>query len=399
MSARELLYDGYQTTAGVSFQGGVMFGPETSLQRVASIDAFRGLTMGLMLLVDVCGDSVPCLSHSKWNGISLADFVMPAFLFLMGASLGISVRRRPGGLNSDGFLRQAQKRALKLFFIGLALQGQWIPSLDGIKTEVGFDIEGVRIMGILQRIAVCYLVMVYLIRVANPLKEGLIVFLALLVQFSSTCLLPVPKCPHGSDFSIECNGESYIDRIILGPRHLYKPDLGYEPEGIASTLGCIFPCILGFWTLQSKMQPLRTRLSLSGALVVAGSFFALLGIPPNKALWTLSYNLATTGSVLLVFSVMDRLEYSQERNPLVHLGSNALLFFMLSDCGGLLTAFLNSFWILRDGVRITMVSWFKNSVLQINDMPNMILVYALLQIFVFCCFFRYLHNNGIFIKI
>jgi heparan-alpha-glucosaminide N-acetyltransferase len=130
-------------------------------KRLASLDAVRGLTIAVMILVDNAGWAYPSIGHVPWNGLHLADFVMPWFLFIVGASMAFSFKRIP---NKKEALKKAAIRALKLFFIGLALQGGGFPS----HYKYGFNIRKLRITGILQRIALGYF-LTAIIKIYAPL--------------------------------------------------------------------------------------------------------------------------------------------------------------------------------------------------------------------------------------
>jgi predicted acyltransferase len=118
-------------------------------------------------------------------------------------------------------------------------------------------------------------------------------------------------------------------------------------------------------------------------------------IPFNKALWTLSYNLVTSGTCIGVLTGIDELKIrSVDKNPLAHLGMNAILFFVLSDCGGLLNVFLQSVWVSRDGRKVTLTSWFRDDFLSGN-----IFIYALQQLFFYTCLTTLLYRRKIFFKI
>lgn len=122
-------------------------------KRVASLDIFRGLTVALMILVDDAGGEWPMIGHAPWNGCHLADFVMPFFLFIVGMAIALSLKKIPEKLMA---VRKVILRTLKLLFWGLFLQGGYFHDLD--KLRYGVDMNRIRWCGILQRIALTYLV-------------------------------------------------------------------------------------------------------------------------------------------------------------------------------------------------------------------------------------------------
>ncbi|KAK9117777.1 hypothetical protein Sjap_016724 [Stephania japonica] len=125
---------------------------DASNRRLLSLDVFRGLTVGLMILVDDAGGVLPAINHSPWNGATLADFVMPFFLFIVGLSLGLAYKKASCRVLAT---KKATLRALKLFFFGLLLQGGYFHGLNDL--TYGVNLEYIRWMGILQRIAMAYL--------------------------------------------------------------------------------------------------------------------------------------------------------------------------------------------------------------------------------------------------
>ncbi|KAJ8475998.1 hypothetical protein OPV22_019725 [Ensete ventricosum] len=120
--------------------------------RLVSLDVFRGFTVALMILVDYAGAFLPAINHSPWSGITLADVVMPFFLFIVGVALALTYKR----VSSKAIAtKKAVLRAMKLFIVGLIVQGGFFHGLHNL--TYGVDILRIRWMGILQRIAVAYL--------------------------------------------------------------------------------------------------------------------------------------------------------------------------------------------------------------------------------------------------
>jgi len=369
-------------------------------QRDISVDILRGLVMVLMLFVDVCGDTVPFLAHAEWEGLNVADCVMPGFLFVVGSSIKLSSIRNDSS-SSGKTLRSGLLRALRLFTLGVLLQGSWLPATDGTKDSLGFDLGKVRIMGILQRVAICYFSVLALSRLAEGRRTRLaIALMVLALQSVIQSVVCVPGCIDCNDFSIKCNSESYLDRLFLGSNHLYKPEEGYDPEGLVSSLGAIFTCFIGYLMTDLHLSSPLARLLIGGSYLGIGFLLKIVGIPFNKALWTSSYNFVTLGGILMLWSAI-RIMASEDghRNVLVHLGSNAIFFFVTSDCGGLLRVLLNSVWIERAGEKITLVDWFLNSLLRVNEYPYMILVYAFAELCFFACVTSYMYHRGLFLKI
>ncbi|WRX09130.1 Heparan-alpha-glucosaminide N-acetyltransferase [Theobroma cacao] len=237
--------------------------PQHAQQRLVSLDVFRGLTIVLMILVDDVGGLLPAINHSPWNGLTLADYVMPFFLFIVGVSLGLTYKRLSCRVTAT---RKAILRALKLLVLGLFLQGGFFHGLNNL--TYGVDIQQMRLMGILQRIAIAYLVAAICeiwLKGDHHVKSELnllrkhrfqwvaalaltIIYISLLYglyvpdweyqipvatsssapkffSVSSSFLLKISfkvKCGVRGDTGPACNVVGMIDRKILGIKHLYR---------------------------------------------------------------------------------------------------------------------------------------------------------------------------------
>jgi hypothetical protein len=212
--------------------------------RLQSLDVLRGLTIAVMIFVDFAGETTPAVDHTPWNGATLADFVVPSFDFMLGVSIALSIRS--GRLKTDALL-MALKRFAKLFILGVLTQaGTAFPT---------YDLRHLRIMGILQRVAVCYLVAAVTEILlcgdipenrTSPFKIGKkisshvkfhwhrkfhwFVFLGLCSLYAAL-IYGVKADWHGSNCEVgdtepECNAAGWIDSRILGVSHMYFPTNG-----------------------------------------------------------------------------------------------------------------------------------------------------------------------------
>ncbi|RDX91438.1 Heparan-alpha-glucosaminide N-acetyltransferase [Mucuna pruriens] len=268
---------------------------QTKSQRLVSLDVFRGLTVALMILVDDFGGLLPALNHSPWNGLTLADYVMPFFLFIVGVSLGLTYKKLSCKVVAS---RKASLRALKLLALGLFLQGGYFHRVNDL--TYGVDIKQIRWMGILQRIALGYLLTALCeiwLKSDDTVNSGpslLRKAVALILSVVYLCLLyglyvpdweyqiptepsSVPKtfsvkCGVRGDTGPACNVVGMIDRMILGIQHLYRrpiyarmpecsinsPNYGplppdapawcqapFDPEGLLSSVMSIVTCLVG----------------------------------------------------------------------------------------------------------------------------------------------------------
>ena len=265
--------------------------------RLVSLDAFRGLTMAGMVIVNNPGDwghVYPPLLHAAWNGCTPTDLIFPFFLFIVGVSITLS-----RGTMGDPW--KIVKRAVVIFGLGmvLALYPRW-------------DVSVVRIPGVLQRIAVCYLAAAFLFRWTTPARGSdaarrlahgrtlLLWAVALTLGYWGVMMLvPAPGGVAG-DLTPEGNLGAYIDRSIFGT-HLWAQSKTWDPEGLLSTVPALGTTLLGgvagLW-LGSRASGRRKAIGLVGAGVAAvgiGLAWSLV-FPLNKALWTSSYVWFTSGA-------------------------------------------------------------------------------------------------------
>ena len=256
------------------------------------------------------------LQHADWNGLTPTDVIFPFFLFIVGVAIALS-RPTPGRI---------VRRAAIIFTLGLVLNG--LPS---------FDWATIRIPGVLQRIAVCYLVAAFLFLKTRLRTQALVTAALLLGYWVAMTLVPVPG--HGAgDLGPEGNLGAWLDRAVLGP-HVLRLTRVYDPEGILSTVPAVATTLLGVLTGQWLTNARARSVTVVG-MVLAGAVACLVGVvwglvfPVNKALWTSSYAMLTAGLALLVFAAcyaaIELRGWRRWAAPFVVLGVNALLLFFLS---------------------------------------------------------------------
>ena len=298
--------------------------------RLAALDALRGLTIAGMLVVNTPGTWAhvyPPLLHAEWHGWTYTDTIFPFFLFVVGVSLVLSFERRGGRIRSQ--LPHVLLRAAIIFGLGLALN--FFASLT-------FGRASVRIPGVLQRIAVCYLVaaLVYLVfgrKGVLPVAAALLLGYWLLMT-----RVPVPGYGTGR-LDVEGNLAAYIDRLVLGD-HTWKHNPNWDPEGLLSTLPAIATTLLGILAgrLLLSDRPLDgkiTRLLAWGWLAGIGGLAWNLVFPINKNLWTSSYAVFMSGLAAATLGIcvwaIDRRGWKSWATPFVWLGTNALALFVAAD--------------------------------------------------------------------
>ncbi|HUM14753.1 MAG TPA: heparan-alpha-glucosaminide N-acetyltransferase domain-containing protein [Candidatus Nitrosotalea sp.] len=302
--------------------------------RLVSVDALRGLTVAAMVLVNNPGSWSAIywpLRHAEWDGFTPTDMIFPFFLFIVGVSIPLALgpRLEQGG---GGLAGRVVRRSLVIFVLGLLLHA--LPF---------FHLGTLRIPGVLQRIAVCYLLAALLFvltdggkgwRVHALVAGGLLVGYWLLVT-----RVAAPGQMAG-DLSPDGNLAGYVDRVVFGPRHIWQVAKTYDPEGVLSTLPATATTLLGVlaghWIRQAgPATRVVTGLAVGGA--VAGGLGWLWGLsfPINKSLWTSSYALLTSGLASLVLAgfywVIEVRGVRRWAGPLVLFGVTALPLFFLSS--------------------------------------------------------------------
>jgi len=296
-------------------------------QRLSSLDAFRGLTIAGMILVNKAGleeSAYTWIKHADWNGCTFADLIFPFFLFIVGGAIPFSVRKY------DGIYWRIGRRTVILFGLGLFLNGFW-----------NYDFESIRILGVLQRIALTYLLTILIVFNVPKKRQWLVGGVLLLGYWLAMTFIPVPEYGAGNLTRVG-NFGAYIDRLIIPSNHLYKWDdynsLG-DPEGLFSTLPAVVTVLLGYFTVEwLRKQSINSTTSINLAIFgLSSSVMGLVwnvGFPLNKKLWTSSFVLFTAGIALLVLAVCyELIEVRGKRNwgkPLEVLGLNAIFIFIAS---------------------------------------------------------------------
>lgn len=269
------------------------------------------------------------LNHSPWHGWTITDTVFPAFLWIVGVSITLSLGKRiEAGVPRSGLLAQIFRRSAILFVLGLAIYA--FPH---------FDLSTLRILGVLQRIAICYLI-ASVIYLYTGIRGQIAWILSLLaVYWLLMMLVPVPGYGAGR-LDLEGNFAHYVDRIVLG-RHNYNGGT-WDPEGIVSTLPAIATTLLGI--MAGHMLRLKTTLSartlwllFTGAGLIALGLVCNVWLPINKKLWTDSFALFMAGLDFAFLAgflwIIDHLGYQRFVKPLVIMGMNAIALYLASEFG------------------------------------------------------------------
>lgn len=366
--------------------------------RMLSLDVFRGITIAGMILVNNPGTWSSIywpLEHAEWDGWTPTDLIFPFFLFIVGISITLAFARRvESGSNERTLFIKVVKRAAIIFALGLFLNG--FPY---------FNLAEIRIAGVLQRIAVCYLVTSLIFLKTRWRTQAIITAALLLLYWFLMTVVPV-LIFGASDLSKEGNLAAHVDRWLLG-KHIWKGGVVYDPEGLLSTIPAIATTLCGVLTghwLRSR----RTQFEKVGGMFFAGACAIAVGwawhfwFPINKSLWTSSYVVFTAGMALQLLAIcywlVDIKGYRAWAKPFVIFGVNALALFVFS---GLLARLMGIIKVPRgDGSSIALQPYiFKNLFASWAAPINASLLYAIVYIFFWLFLMWLLYRKNIFIKV
>src|SRR5690349_18718659 len=331
--------------------------------RLLSLDFFRGATVAAMILVNNPGSWAHIyapLEHAEWNGCTPTDLVFPFFLFIVGVSIAYAMGSRkldPASHNKT--IIKALKRAIILFGLGLFLS-----LFPKVFTEPAEAFQHVRILGVLQRIAVVFLIssVIFLKSSEKNIFRLFIVLLA--VYWALMTFMPVPGTGY-ANLEKETNLGAWIDRSVLGEAHLWKSAKTWDPEGILGTIPAVatglFGILVGVYLKRKDVNDATKMAWLfsAGFAAIALGWVWGLQFPINKSLWTSSFVLFTGGLATVVLSmsywIIDVNKYNRFTKPFVVYGVNAITVFFLS---GLIPRILNMIKVTQpDGSEIGAQKW------------------------------------------
>ncbi|PIA34320.1 hypothetical protein AQUCO_03800128v1 [Aquilegia coerulea] len=389
-------------------------------KRVATLDVFRGLTIVIMILVDDAGGAYARIDHSPWNGCTLADFVMPFFLFIVGVAIALALKRIP---KVGDTVKKIIIRTIKLLFWGILLQGGYSHAPDEL--VYGVDMKQIRWCGILQRIALAYLIVALIETATTKIRPTILGsgrfsifsaycwqwlggFVVFLIYMITTFSLYVPdwsfellehhetkrytvKCGMRGHLGPACNAVGYVDRQVWGINHLYSdpvwkrlkacsPESGplrenapswcrapFEPEGLLSSISAILSCTIGVHYghvlihFKGHAERLKHWISMGLVLLVVAIILHFTdAIPLNKQLYSFSYVCFTAGAAGIIFSgfyiLIDVLGIRTPFLFLEWIGMNAMLVFVMA-AQGIFAAFING-WYYGDEDN-NLVNWIQ----------------------------------------
>jgi predicted acyltransferase len=289
----------------------------TKPQRLVALDVFRGLTIALMFTVNNPGTWAfiyDPLEHAKWHGWTPTDWVFPFFLFTVGVSAWFSLNKYQFSKTPRDVYFKIIKRGIMIFLIGLGLN----LFLNSLTT-----FENLRIMGVLQRIGIAYLIgsvicVSFSQRTVAVIGGVILVGYWLMMKYywMSVHGISQPAYPFGFHDStkfvdIKNNIVTVFDNWVLGASHLYKgyDGIPFDPEGLLSTLPAIVTVFLGFFTgklIDSKpdRMDLVKNMALWGAGALILGWMLNLEFPINKPIWSSSYVIFMAGWCLVINALL-----------------------------------------------------------------------------------------------
>jgi len=371
--------------------------------RFLSLDVFRGSTIAMMILVNNPGDESTTyapLQHAAWSGWTLTDLVFPFFLFIVGVAMTFSFSSR---LRRGESRRELRRHVLWRGFVLIAL-GLF---LNGFPNH--YHLANFRVYGVLQRIALCYVISAILWLYFDCRVWGISALGCLGGYWVVMRFIPVPGCGvpgHAIPLLDPVrNLAAWLDRrILMG--HLY--DATSDPEGLLSTIPAVATSLLGMMTgewLRSARSPRAKVLGL-GLFGVAGILageLCDLWFPINKKLWTSSYVIFTAGCALLCLAICYWvLDVRQWRRywtfPFLAFGTNAIAAYIFSS---MLSSALDSFRLrLPDATVLTWQEFlYQNFFANLAGPLNASLLYAIAFVIVSWAAMWLLKRKGIYLKI
>ena len=307
-------------------------------QRYYSLDVFRGATVALMILVNnpgTWGHIFSPLEHASWHGCTPTDLVFPFFLFAVGNAMSFVMPKIALGSQED-FWGKVIKRTLLIFGIGLFLN--WSPFIKWSDGHLVFKTwENIRILGVLQRIALCYFFASVIVYYGKSRMALFIAMMILVGYWIVNILLGTP----GHPYSLSGFFGNSIDQAILGVSHIYKGEgVPFDPEGLVSMFPAIVQVILGFLVgeyIQAKGKnfEMLSHVLLTGVVLMLAGWIWDFSFPINKKIWTSSYVLYTTGLAMITLGMfIYLLEFKEAKGKWSHFfdvfGKNPLFIFVLS---------------------------------------------------------------------
>ena len=386
--------------------------------RIVALDVMRGITIAGMILVNNPGSwgyLYAPLAHAQWNGLTPTDLVFPFFMFIMGMSTYLSLRKYGFRLTKTSAAK-VLRRVVGLYLVGLFIVWfsrfchYWHGNPDAMASdffgrlcEAAWSFPTIRLTGVLARLAICYGLTAFTVMLL-PYRH-LLKFIIGLLLFYALLLFGGNGYYYGTE---EHNLLSLVDHALLGSQHLYN-DNGIDPEGLLSTLPSWAHVLIGFCvgrelgegsaagrSLRDKMLFL---LLLGGVLTFSGLLLHF-GCPINKKIWSPTFVLTTCGMgstlLALLIYVVDERKKVRWSHFFQSFGVNPLFMYLVSDIVAIL---LGSVQVSSGERTLSLHGWIYQSMVPVMGELNASLAYALL--FLLLCYLMALplYRRKIYIRL
>lgn len=387
-------------------------------KRILALDILRGFTIAGMILVNnpgSWGHIYAPLRHAEWNGLTPTDLVFPFFMFIMGISTYISLKKYNFEFSQAAALK-ILKRTIVIFLIGMAIGWfsrfcrYWVSTpeelsfFENLWASV-WTFDRMRILGVMQRLALCYGATSI---IALTMKHKHIPYLIVSLLIGYFILL---MCGNGFAYN-ETNILSVVDRAILTPTHMYK-DNGIDPEGLLSTIPSIAHVLLGFYVGKLMLDGNKSEdrasflnsqiitLFLVGTILTFTGFLLSYGCPINKKIWSPTYVLTTCGLassflalLIWIIDVKDKKKWSLFFEAF---GVNPLFMYVQGGVLSILFGTIRFPW--EDGMISIHTFLYKIVLLPIFGQTGGSLAFAILFVTINWCIGYQLYKRKIYIKI
>jgi len=371
------------------------------IQRFTVLDVFRGLTICLMIIVNTPGNgdtTFAPLLHANWNGFTPTDLVFPSFLFAVGNALSF-VMVKWASLSNSKVLLKIFKRTAIIFLLGYLMY--WFPFFkrDAANNIIAFPFDETRVLGVLQRIALCYGVAALMLHYLTTNTVVLVSVIFLVIYWILLYVLGDSTAP----LSLEGNAVLRIDKWLLGEKHLYHGEgLAFDPEGLLSTLPAIVNVTSGYVAGKYIQQKGFTYQCLSGLLLCGVALLALaycwnLSFPINKKLWTSSFVVHTVALdciiIALLIYIINFKHYTKWTYFFEVFGRNPLFIYLLSEIAAIV------FYSVVVDKNTSLFQWLFINVFSYAGNYTGSLLFAVS--FMLCCWLTgyLLDKNKVYIKV
>jgi predicted acyltransferase len=375
----------------------------TTKQRFLPLDVLRGMTICFMIIVNTPGGpSWWPLDHAAWNGFTPTDLVFPTFLFVVGNAMSFSMKKYEEQGNA-AVLSKIFRRTLLIFLCGFLLY--WFPFFENGHLK---PLSHTRILGVLQRIALCYCIASLMI---HFLSRNVVIALSVIFLLGYWFLAwyfgdPGPVSPSSTTgpFTLHGNADLKLDLLVLGKNHLYRGEgFPFDPEGILSTLPAIVNVVAGYYAglfVQKNGTVARSvwKMIGVGALLIILAWIWNPVFPINKKIWTSSFVLNTVGLDLILLGflifIIDFGHIKRWTGFFVTVGKNPLAVYIFSE---LLIVVL---FMIPAGPDHDLAGWIDSTIFMKIPPPQLgSLCFAVAYMLVCWCFGKFLEWRHIYIRV